>query len=241
MNYNKYKILGIITARGGSKGIPKKNIKLLGKKPLINYTISTARASQMLTCAIVSTDSKEIAQIAQQAGGSVPFLRPASLAEDDTGHLPVIQHALEYMEKDRGYEFDFVVILQPTSPFRTIDDIDESLRKLIESGADSMVTLVETSNADHPVKAKKLEGNRVVPYIMEEPEGIRRQDLPTAFRRSGAVYAMRRQTIINNKLYGDLTIGHVVPKERSIDIDEPLDWLKAEWMLKNLQEKGYDF
>jgi CMP-N,N'-diacetyllegionaminic acid synthase len=241
MNYNKYKILGIITARGGSKGIPKKNIKLLGKKPLINYTISTARASQMLTCAIVSTDSEEIAQIAQQAGGSVPFLRPASLAEDDTGHLPVIQHALEYMEKDRGYEFDFVVILQPTSPFRTIDDIDESLRKLIESGADSMVTLVETSNADHPVKAKKLEGNRVVPYIMEEPEGIRRQDLPTAFRRSGAVYAMRRQTIINNKLYGDLTIGHVVPKERSIDIDEPLDWLKAEWMLKNLQEKGYDF
>ena len=232
-------ILGVITARGGSKGIPDKNIKPLGGKSLIAYTIEAARQSVLLTHCIVSTDSEEIADVARAHGGKVPFLRPADLAADHVPHVPVLQHAIRFMEEQEGREFEYVVILQPTSPFRLPEDIDETLRLLIESGAESAVTLVEVANADHPVKAKRIFDGRVLPYAMEEPEGARRQDLPTAYRRSGAVYAMRRDTIMTGRLYGENVVGHVVPRERSVDIDEPLDWLKAEWMLEDLRRKGY--
>ncbi|MDP3735402.1 MAG: acylneuraminate cytidylyltransferase family protein [bacterium] len=234
-------ILGVITARGGSKGIPGKNIKPLGGKPLIAFSIEAARGSTFLTHCIVSTDSEEIADVARTCGGKVPFVRPAELATDHAPHVPVMQHAISFMEEREGRKFDYAVILQPTSPFRTPEDIDETLRILIESGAESAVTLVEVANADHPVKAKRIENGRVLPYTMAEPEGARRQDLPTAYRRSGAVYAMRRDTIMAGRLYGESVVGHVVPRERSVDIDEPLDWLKAEWMLENLKRKGYRF
>jgi CMP-N-acetylneuraminic acid synthetase len=237
----KYNILAVITARGGSKGIPGKNIKELGGKPLIAYSIEAARKSQLITHTVVSTDDEQIAHVAREWGGNVPFMRPRELAGDETTHVPVVKHAIEQGEAALGIKFDHVVILQPTSPFRTVEDIDETLRKLIESGADSAVTLVETSNADHPVKAKKLEGERVLPYVMEEPEGIRRQELPTAYRRSGAVYAMKRDLIVAGRLYGEHIVGHVVPKERSVDIDEPIDWLKAEWMLDELSKQGFKF
>ncbi len=236
-----YAILGVITARGGSKGIPGKNIKLLGGKPLITYTIEAARKSSALTHCIVSTDSENIARVAREHGADVPFLRPPELAADHVPHVPVMQHAIRFMEAQENKTFEYVVVLQPTSPFRLPEDIDETLRLLIESGADSAVTLVEVANADHPVKAKRLLDGRVLPYALAEPEGARRQDLPTAYRRSGAVYAMRRDTILGGRLYGDHIVGYIVPRERSVDIDEPLDWLKAEWMLEDLGRKGYSF
>lgn len=235
------KVLAVITARGGSKGIPGKNIKLLGEKPLIAYSIEVAKKSRIITHTIVSTDDEKIAAVSKECGGDVPFIRPKELAGDQTPHVPVMQHAIEFMEKKLGITFDYVLILQPTSPFRTIDDIDETLKKLIDSGADSAVTLVDVGN-DHPVKAKKLEGDKVLPYSIPEPEGTRRQDFPKAYRRSGAVYAMRRDTIMkDNRLYGENIVGHVVPQERSVDIDTPFEWFRAEWMLEDLRKKGHEF
>jgi len=239
---NKLNILGVITARGGSKGIPGKNIKMLGGKPLIAYTVEVAKKSNLITDLIISTDDEKIADIAKQYGVEVPFMRPKELAEDNTPHLPVMQHAISFMEDKLGIVFDYVVILQPTSPFRTIEDIDETLQKLISQDADSAVSLVEIESREHPIKAKKVEGDEVLPYCMEEKEGTRRQDLPVAYKRSSAVYAMRRDLVIkDNKIFGDNIVGHIVPKERSIDIDEPFDWLKAEYMLDDLNKKGYKF
>ena len=231
----------MITARGGSKGIPGKNIKFLGGKPLIAYSIESAKKSKLITHCIVSTDSEEIATIAKAHGAGIPFIRPKELAEDTTPHVPVMKHAIEFMEEKLGVVFDYAVILQPTSPFRLSEDIDKTLEKLITSGADSAVTLVEVWN-DYLSKVKKLVGDTVLPYYIPEPEGIRRQDFPPAYKRSGAVYAMRRDLLMNdNRLYGNTIVGHVVPAERSIDIDTSFDWLKAEWMLEDLKNKGYEF
>ena len=235
MNKN---ILGVITARGGSKGIPGKNIKVLGDKPLIAYTIESAKKSKLITHLIVSTDDEEIADVAKKYGADAPFIRPKELAQDTTPHLPVMQHAIKFMVDKLGIVFDYAVILQPTSPFRMPEDIDGTIQKLIDTRADSAVSLVESDKSMHPMKAKKLEGDKVLAYCMEEVEGIRRQDIPIAYRRSGAVYAMKRDLLLkDNRLYGDFVVGCVVPKERSIDIDEPFDWLRAKHMLKNLKKK----
>lgn len=232
-------ILCVITARGGSKGLPGKNIKPLGGKPLIVYSIEAAKKSEFLTHTIISTDDIEIAEVARKAGGDVPFMRPSGLATDTAGHLEVIQHATKFMEEKLDITFDFVVIFQPTSPFRTKEDIDGTIGKLIESGADSAVSLVEINSEYHPIKIKKIEDGRVLPYCMEEPEGSRRQDLPKAYRRSGAVYAMRRDLLMDEKkLYGDFIVGHIVSRERFVDIDTLEDWQRAERMLENLRVQG---
>lgn len=237
---HKYHILGVITARGGSKGIPGKNIKELGGKPLIAYSIDVGHKSKLITDLIVSTDDAEIAKVAKTCGASVPFMRPAELSSDDIPHLPVMQHAIREMEKEKGVVYDFCVILQPTSPLRIPEDIDETLRKLITSGAESAVTVIRVDSG-HPIKIKKLDGDRVLPYVIPEEEGMRRQDLPVAYRRSGAVYAMRRDVIMEkNRLYGDHIVGYETPKGRSIDIDEPVDMVVAEYMLGELRKKGYD-
>lgn len=230
----KKNILGVITARGGSKGIPGKNIKLLGDKPLIVYTIEAAKKSKLINHLIVSTDDEAIANVCKEYGANVPFLRPKELALDNTPHLPVIQHAIHFYEKENNVTIDFVVVLQPTSPFRIADDIDQTIQKLIDTKADSAVSLVEVVNSEHPIKVKKLEGDRVLPYVIPEVEGTRRQDLPVAYKRSGAVYTMRRDLIVKeNKLYGEHIVAHIVPKERSIDIDYPWDWIQAEYILNN--------
>ncbi len=234
------KILGVITARGGSKGIPGKNIKPLGGKPLIAYTIEVAKKSKLITHCIVSTDDEAIAAVCREFGADVPFMRPKELAEDKTPHLPVMQHAISEMEKKLGIAFDYTVIFQPTSPFRTVEDIDKTLEKLIATNADSAVTLVEISTP-HPMKVKRLEGDRVYHYSIPEVEGVRRQDLPLAYKRSSDVYAMKRDVIMNGSLYGTHQVGIIVPKDRTIDIDEPVDWLKAEYMLEELRKKGYAF
>lgn len=235
-------ILGVITARGGSKGIPGKNIKLLGGKPLIAYTVVASKQSNLITHLIVSTDDENIARLAKEYGADVPFIRPKELAQDTTPHLPVMQHAIEFMEKKLALVFNYAVIFQPTSPFRTVDDIDGTLQKLIETKADSAVSVCEVEFSAHPMKIKKLVGDRVLPYCFEEPEGARRQDLPVAYRRSSAVYAMKRDLIMKaNRLYGEFIVGHIVPTDRSIDIDTPLDWLKAEYMLGELKKKSYEF
>ena len=240
---SRLNILGVITARGGSKGLPGKNIKLLHGRPLISYSISAVQKSTLVSRLIVSTDDEEIASVARAEGGEVPFIRPAELAQDDTPHLPVMQHAVSFMENQEGLTYDMAVIFQPTSPFRLVEDIDLTIQKLIDHPeADSAVSLCEVEGSAHPLKVKKMEGDSVVSYCMEESEGMRRQDFPMAYKRSGAVYVIRRETLLQKeRLYGDLVVGHIVPKERSIDIDTPLDWVRAEYILDELKRKGYAF
>ena len=243
MSDNRPNILGVITARGGSKGIPGKNIKDLGGKPLICYSVNAAKQSDFITHLIVSTDDEAIASTAEECGAKVPFMRPKELAEDDIPHLPVMQHAVEFMEKETGITFDYVAIFQPTSPFRTKGDIDGTIQKLIDTGADSAVVVCEWFEA-HPTKAKRIQGDEVLPYF-EAETSTQRQELEKAYKRSGALYAMKRDVIMEGRrpgdLYGKRIVGHIVPADRSIDIDTPFDWIKAEWMLEDLKKKGFTF
>lgn len=236
-------ILAVITARGGSKGILGKNIKKLGNKPLIVYTLDIAKKSKLITSCIVSTDDKDIVTVCKNHGADVPFMRPKELSKDDTPHLPVMKHAIEYMEKKLGKKFDYVVIFQPTSPFRIVEDIDGTIQKLIDTGADSAVSVCEWREA-HPMKAKKLDGDYVTPYFQMETS-TQRHKLETVYKRSGAVYAMKRDVVMGGKkprdLYGKKIAGYIVPTDRSIDIDIPFDWVKAEWMLEDLKKKGFKF
>ena len=235
-------ILGVITARGGSRGVPRKNIKSLGGKPLIAYTIEIAKKSNFFTNLIVSTNNEEIASICRTYGADVPFMQPNELAMDTSGHLEVMQYAIKFMEEKNGLIYDYAVILQPTSPFRLVEDIDKTIEKIIECGADSAFSMYEIEPSQHPMKVKKMEGDVVLSYCMEEKIGTHRQDFPAAYKRSGAVYVTKRDLIMrDNKLFGDFIVGHVVPLERSIDIDSFFDWIKAEYMLEDLKKRGYEF
>lgn len=222
-------VLGVITARGGSKGIPGKNSKLLAGKPLIAWTIDEAKKSKRLTHLIVSTDDENIADIAKAHGAEVPFMRPKELAEDTTPHLPVMQHAVREYEKLTGLHFDAVVILQPTSPFRRAEYIDDTLDVLFKEGTDSAVSLFEVDSKYHPIKIKRLVDGRVEAFSTPEIEGTRRQELEKAYRRSSDVYAITRECLLEKgRLYGDTVAGHIVPHEWVIDIDTLDDWEAAE-------------
>lgn len=239
---NKLRILGVITARGGSKGLPGKNVKMLGDKPLIAYTIEVAKKSKLITDLIVSTDDKKIAEVCRECGAEVPFIRPAELATDTAGHLEVMQHAIRFMEDKNGIVYDYAVIFQPTSPFRIVDDIDGTIEKIIKHNAESAFSMYEIEPSQHPIKIKKLEGDTVLPYCLEEKIGTRRQDFPPAYKRSSAVYVIKRDLLMKeSRLFGDFIVGHIVPKDRSIDIDTPYDWFLAEYMLEDLKIKGFSW
>lgn len=239
MNQNK-NILGIITARGDSKGLPGKNIKSLGGKPLIVYTLEVAKKSKFITDLIVSTDDEKIAEICRGYGVEVPFIRPDELASDTAGHLEVVQHAINFREDQKKITYDYVVILQPTSPFRIIDDIDKTIEKIIEHDAESAFSVCEIEPNQHPIKIKKMEGDLILPYCLEEKIGMRRQEFPVAYKRSGAVYVTKCDLPIKDKkLFGNFTVGHIVPKERSIDIDTEYDWALVEYMYDKLESEGF--
>ena len=226
--YSGKKVLGVITARGGSKGIPKKNIKELGGKPLIVWTIAAAQQSQFLTDFLVSTDDQEIADVCVSVGASVPFLRPPELSTDAAKSIPVIQHAIQF-QKDLGKEYDYVMILQPTSPFRTAADIDACITKIVDTGADSvmsMVKLVDFSVA----KLKQLDvEDRILPLAESEgTESKSRHDLEGVYKRNCAIYLSRVSCLMNNDLFGADSRAYVMPDSRSVDINVPLDLVVAQ-------------
>lgn len=222
--------LAIITARGGSKSIPRKNIKMLAGKPLIVWTIQAARSSTLLDRVIVSTDDSEIAAISSAAGAEVPFLRPAKLALDETPSLPVLQHAVRWLEANENFHPDLVVTLQPTSPLRRAEHIDEAIALELETNADAVVSV---SRAPSPFWMKRLEGNRVFPFMPDAPEYTRRQDLPPVYRVNGAVYVTRYKVLMEqNRIQGHDTRAIVMDDESSIDVDTLLDFKFAELVLK---------
>jgi CMP-N-acetylneuraminic acid synthetase len=228
------KVLGIITARGGSKGIPGKNLKLLAGRPLIAYTIDTARRSGALDRVILSTEDEAIATAGRNLGCDVPFIRPLDLAHDDTPHLPVIQHATRWMQERINYRPDAVMILQPTSPLRTGEDIAASIELLARSGADSVLSVNEIPVHTHPMRALRLdEAGHAVLFVSGEPVRKRinrRQDLPQAWVMNGAIYACRTRVLFDAEpsLYGNRVVAYRMPAERSISIDDLEDWAAAE-------------
>ena len=229
----EYCVVAIIPARGGSKGVPRKNIKLLAGKPLIAYTIETALDSKLLDRIIVSTDDSEIAEIARSYGAEVPFIRPKELAEDDVPDLPVFQHALRYLEKNENWQTEIVVNLRPTAPFRTSGHIDDAIRKLIETDADSVRTVCEVEH--HPYWMKTLEGDKAIPLIPGKTEDIfyQRQLLPPVYRLNGVVDVMRRKFIMEeNMLFGPDTRVLIIDKIKSFDINTPFDFLVAELIIR---------
>ena len=228
------RVLAVIPARGGSKGVPRKNIRDLCGKPVIAWTIETALAAgDELHRVIVSTDDPEIAVAAHAFGAEAPFMRPAELATDEAPGLPVIQHAVEFVEKEEGIPVDWVMILQPTAPFRNADDISESLRLAREGGCDSVISVTRVL-AEHPILMKKIESDRLLPYCLEEKEGTRRQDYdPPAYIRNGAIYLTRRDVLMeNNSIWGEVIRPYVMPEERSYDIDSERDFRLVELVMR---------
>lgn len=226
------KVLGVITARGGSKRIPKKNIKELLGRPLIYYTIKAALDSKLLTKVILSSDDDEIIGIGKDMGVEVPFKRPCELADDTTPTIEVLIHAVNYVEKNQCFFPDIIVVLEPTSPLRTTEDIDKALEKHITTDADSVVSVVKTDHW-HPIRAKKIENGVLCDYCLEEKEGVRRQDLPPAYFRDGAFYSVKRDVLMKgHRLYGKVTRPYIMPPERSIDINSVSDFKLAEILMK---------
>ncbi len=226
-------ILAVIPARGGSKGVVRKNIRPLCGKPMVGYTIETALgARDLFHRIIVSTDDEEIAEVARCLGADVPFLRPAELAGDSAPMVPTLQHATRSIEEQDGVRIDQVCLLQPTVPLRKVEDIDAAIRIEQHGNCDSVISVVQVFNV-HPILMKRIEEGCLVPYCMEEKEGTRRQDYdPPAYMRNGAIYLTRREVLMERgSLWGNVIRPYIMPPERSVNVDSDLDFRMAELLL----------
>lgn len=226
------RVLGLIPARGGSKGVPRKNIRCLCGKPLLQYTAETALASRRLSRIILSTEDSEIVEVGRRCGLEVPFVRPKELAEDETPMLPVVQHAVRWLET-RGEHFDAVCLLQPTNPLRRPEDIDGAVEMLERTGADSVISFVDAGEK-HPARMKSIapDGRVIDPPFAEQFEGQRRQELPKYYLREGSIYLTRTPVLMQqNSFKGRDCRAWIVPEERACNIDTPFDWFVAEQVL----------
>lgn len=227
------RVLGIVTARGGSKGIPRKNITPLLGKPLLAYTAEAALAAKRLTRTVLSTEDQEIARIGREYGLDMPFLRPADLARDETPTIPVLQDVARKVEA-MSERYDAVLVLQPTNPLRRPEDIDGAIELLEQTGADSVISFVDVGEK-HPARMKFItpEGRVIDPPFAEQFEGQRRQDLPKLYLREGSIYLTRRAVLMEqNSLQGRDCRAWLIPQERACNIDTPFDLFVAEQMLR---------
>ncbi len=223
---NQKSVLAIITARGGSKGVPRKNVLPVGGKPLIAWTIDEAKKSTYLDRIILSSDDDEIIDVAKNHGCEVPFVRPAEMASDTASSVDVVMHAIDGLDE----EYDIIVLLQPTSPLRLVEDIDGCIVSCEQSGG-GCVTVTESDKS--PYWSYKVGENNVLDplYANEHTKG-RRQELEKTFVLNGAVYAVDRVRFIEEKTFvGDDTLALIMPRERSVDIDTPLDMEFVRFMM----------
>jgi CMP-N,N'-diacetyllegionaminic acid synthase len=228
------KTLAVIPARGGSKAVPRKNIKLLAGKPLIAYTIEAALACKGIDRLIVSSDDEEILEVARQYGAETPFVRPAALAQDDSPDRPVFQHAVNFLEKQENYIPDFILMLRPTAPFRSSEDIDNAILKWKQTNSDSVRSVCRVEGVHHPYwMFQKDEQDIARPLI----EGVsidkyyRRQLLPPVYRLNGVVDGFTRATLLHHeKLYGDKMALIEIPEDRAFDIDTMADFEYAQYL-----------
>lgn len=221
-------VLAVVPARGGSKGVPGKNIRALGGRPLIAYAAEAARASGVVDRLILSTDSDEIARIGRECGLEVPFRRPAELALDATPMRPVIEHAVTWLETE-GWSPTVVLVLQPTSPLRRPQHVAKAVELLHETDADSVVSVVELPLHVSPDYVMRIESGRLVPFLSKNTAVTRRQDARPAYVRDGTVYACWSRTLIGQRsLYGDNCHPFVLSPTETLTIDSNDDWSEAE-------------
>ena len=224
-------VVAIITARGGSKGIPRKNLRELGGKPLIQYTFDAAQSSTLIDEIVLSTDDEEIANFAIERGISVPFMRPNDLASDEASSRDVLTHALQHISK-----YDNFILLQPTSPLRTSVHIDEAIATYISRRLNSLVSISKVSQ--HPNWMYKLEESGYLTPLMKETIVSRRQDLSGLFIPTGAIYIREVVDFLaSGKIIGDESFGFAMSQESSIDIDTDVDLIVAEQILTNTKNE----
>lgn len=228
-------ILGLIPARGGSKGIPRKNIKLLEGKELIRYTIEVGLACPEINHLIVSTDDAEMAGISQSAGADVPFIRPTYLASDQSPTIDTVIHAVQFFQQ-KNIHFDAVCLLQATTPFRHVSDVSEAIQKFIQYDADSLISVREVPHTYNPhwVFEEEKESGFLKIATGEKSIISRRQDLPKTYYRDGSVYITKTEILMNqNSLYGNKIIHHQMLNSSAINIDTMEDWAEAETYVKH--------
>jgi CMP-N-acetylneuraminic acid synthetase len=246
------KILGIIPARGGSKRVPRKNVRLLGGKPLICWVIEAARQVSQIARLVVSSDDEEILEIAKSYDEKLPLRRPPEISTDTSLAIDYVKHALDVIEtiqkparskgdvnhtpdvidSDEPTRFDAVVILQPSSPLTLPEDISATIELLKTTNADTAVSVVQLEHAIHPVKLKVMQGDKLLPYLEEERGRMADHELPKLFVRNCAVYAISRETIERGQIIGADCRGFVMPRERSIDINDEMDFMFAEFLIQ---------
>ncbi len=226
------KTLGLITARGGSKGIPGKNLIPLAGKPLIAWTVEAARAAKSLTRIVVSTDDAAIAAEGRSRGAEVPFLRPAELATDTSSHISVVEHALEWLRSNDRFTPDAVVLLQPTSPLRTAKDIDACVEMAVSRKAPAVVSVCDAE--DHPFLVKRLNARgELEDFVASGLSYARRQEFPRAYVLNGAVYVNLTESLTASRSFVPPgTLPYIMSRRDSIDIDTPADLEAAEALLK---------
>ena len=223
--YNNKRILGIIPARGGSKGVPGKNIKPLDGKPLIAWTIKAAKESKYLDRLILSSDSLAIIKVAKQYGCNVPFVRPSELSQDETPGISPVLHVIEQVP-----DYEYIVLLQPTSPFRSAGDIDRCIEICLEQYGKACISVSEVK--ENPSWMYHIQENKILSPLLDAPLITRRQNLPKVYKINGAVYVAKAKWLQKSRSFmGVNTVAYVMPHERSLDIDTPFDFRIAEMLV----------
>ncbi len=230
-------MLALIPARGGSVGIPRKNLAPLAGRPLIAWTIECARRARGVERVLVSTDCPEIAEVARAWGAEVPFLRPPALAGDDAPAMAALAHALDWLAQRENARPEWIAWLQPTSPLRAPEDLEAGFELAAKPGVDAVVSVCAA--ASHPFWTKRIESDgRLVDFAEGAPEVTRRQALPPAYALNGALYLARREALLaQGGFQGERTYALVMPRERSLDIDTPFDLELAGWLLARAQAR----
>lgn len=229
-------ILGITLARGGSKSVPLKNIKNLKGKPLIVYTIEEALKSNFITDYIVSTDSNKIKEVAEKAGAEVPFIRPKKFSTDKASSVDALKHAVKFMERRKKVRYDLIIELMCTNPLKNVQDIDACINKMISTEADSVIAVHELDD-HHPARIKKIVQDKIRDFAVKEPNEARRQDLtPKAYIRSGSIYCMKRDYLMQNdqRYGGSNSRPYILPTDRAVNIDSEIDFYIAEKLIRDL-------
>jgi CMP-N,N'-diacetyllegionaminic acid synthase len=232
---NEKSVIAIIPARGGSKGLPGKNIKELCGKPLIAWSIEAGLGSKYIDEVIVTTDSEEIAHIARAFGASVPFMRPTELASDTATSFDAIKHTLDYCENELNKKFDYIVLLEPTSPLRDMNDIDMAIEQLLSNPqASALVGICKTESQNPAFLVKKNDENFLVGYENKNMKVLRRQDISDVYFFEGSIYVSLIETLLTEKtFYHETTLGYEVPKWKALEVDDLDDFVMIEALMKH--------
>lgn len=231
--YNNKTFLAIIPARGGSKGLPGKNIKPILGKPLLQWTIEAGKNSKYIDELVVSTDSNEIAEVAKNCHAAVPFMRPDHLSGDTATSFVALKHAIDFYSSELQKEFDFIIKLEATSPLRTAEDIDRAIETLMESDADAIVGIGRTEDQNPAFLVRLDNQNRISGYVNPDMTVIRRQDVDDIYFFEGSLYISKTDVLLEKKtFYHSNTLGHIMPKYKTLEIDDIDDFVMVEALMK---------